>query len=120
VLDGFKPCLRAFPLLVHSNLHNVSLWGIGRWRDVSQMLILKYFAAVGTMLTAGILALNAYLEPSNSAAGARVLRTTTTASMMLITPKMPTPKVDAPDLSQPKVAAAPTPTHSTRHRNRAR
>ena len=88
--------------------------------DVSQMLILKYFAAVGTMLTAGILALNAYLEPSNSAAGARVLRTTTTASMMLITPKMPTPNVDAPDLSQPKVAAAPTPTHSTRHRNRAR
>jgi hypothetical protein len=83
------------------------------------MLILKYFAALGTVLTAGILALNAYLEPSNSAAGARVLRTTTTASMMLITPKMLTPNVDAP-LSQPKVAAAPTPTHSTRHRNRAR
>jgi hypothetical protein len=84
------------------------------------MLILKYFAAVGTVLTAGILALNAYLEPSNSASAARVLRTTTTASVLQIAPMVPTRSVDAPDVSQPKVAAAPTPTHSTRHRNRAR
>ena len=40
------------------------------------MLILKYFATVGTVLTAALLALSAYLASSEPTAPARVLRTT--------------------------------------------
>jgi hypothetical protein len=60
------------------------------------------------VLTASILALSAYLEPSNSASAARVLRTTT-ASVMLITPTVPTRSADAPDVSQPKWPQRPLP-----------
>ena len=82
------------------------------------MLILKYFAMVGTVLTAAILAMNAYFEPSDPAAPARVLRTATTASLLTITPRAARGIIE-PDVAQPKVAAAP-PTQPTRHRNRAR
>jgi hypothetical protein len=81
------------------------------------MLVLKYFAAVGTVLTAALLALNAYLEPSESAAPARVLRTATAASL-IVTPRPQARVTVEPAIAQPKVAAAP-PTHPPRHPSRA-
>ena len=53
------------------------------------MLILKYFATVGTVLTAALLALSAYLAPSEPTAPARALRTTTASSLLIVTPKAP-------------------------------
>ena len=53
------------------------------------MLILKYFATVGTVLTAALLALSAYLAPSELTAPARALRTTTASSLLIVTPKAP-------------------------------
>jgi hypothetical protein len=82
------------------------------------MLVLKYFAAVGAVLTAALLALNAYLEPSESAAPARVLRTATAASL-IVAPRPQARVTVEPAIAQSKVAAAP-PTQPTRHRNRAR
>jgi hypothetical protein len=83
------------------------------------MLILKYFATVGTVLTAALLALSAHLAPSEPTAPARALRATTTSSLLIVTPKAPAREIVEPDVAQPKIAAAP-PTQPTRHRNRAR
>ena len=84
------------------------------------MLILKYFAAVGTLLATVLLALNAYLDPSGSSAAARV-SSMTTASVSLALPATPTESVAKPDVSQPKVAAASAPkSGSTHHRRRVR
>jgi hypothetical protein len=86
------------------------------------MLIFKYFATVGTLLTAALLALNAYLDQSGSNAAARVPGSTTTASLFLVPPTTQTKDVVIPDVPQPSVAAtsAPTSTHSAHHRHRAR
>jgi hypothetical protein len=86
------------------------------------MLILKYFATVGALLTAALLALNAYLDQSGSNAAARVPRSTTTASLFLVPPTTQTKGVVNPDVPQPTVAAAsaPTSTHSAHHRHRVR
>ena len=84
------------------------------------MLILKYFAAVGTLLATVLLALNAYLDPSGSSAAARV-SSMTTASVSLALPATPTESVAKPDVPQPKVAAASAPkSNSAHHRHRVR
>jgi len=82
------------------------------------MLILKYFATTGTLLTAALLALNAYLDQSGSNAAARISRSMTTASLFLVLPTTQTKGVVNPDVPQPEVAAAsaPTSTHSVHHR----
>jgi hypothetical protein len=51
------------------------------------MPLLKYFLTVGTVLTAGLLALSAYLEPQSSGVGARVSVTPTTASLVHVGPQ---------------------------------
>ena len=85
------------------------------------MLILAYFAAVGTVLIAALFALNAYLDPSNSDAGARMPQPTTT-SQALVAPETRAKSVTEPEAVLPTVtvtSAAP-PAHSTRHRHRVR
>jgi hypothetical protein len=47
------------------------------------MLILKYFAIVGTLLTAGLLAVSSYLEAQHAG---RVSRAPTTASVAIVKP----------------------------------
>ena len=53
---------------------------------VGVMPLLKYFLTVGTILTVGLFALSAYLEPQTSDAAARVSVTPTTASLLAIAP----------------------------------
>jgi hypothetical protein len=73
------------------------------------MLILKYFATVGTVLGTFLLALNAYLDPFGSNAAARVPSSMTTASVYLALPMTQTKSAINPEVSQPKVAAASAP-----------
>jgi hypothetical protein len=85
------------------------------------MLILTYFATVGAVLIAALFALNAYLDPSSSDAGARMPRATTT-SQSLVAPETPAKIVIDPDAVPPAVtvtSAAPS-AHSTRHRHHVR
>ena len=88
------------------------------WRRLP-MLILKYFATVGAVLTAAILALSTYLEPSNPDEPVRVLHSATTDSLLIVTPKPQARGVIDPDRSQPKAAPALA-TQPTRHGDRAR
>lgn len=84
------------------------------------MLILKYFAAVGTVLTAGLLALNAYLAPSSQpTAPARVFAASTASSLLMAIPKVAARSATQPEIAPSKVAAAP-PQQPTRHRHKAR
>jgi hypothetical protein len=55
------------------------------------MPLLKYFLTVGTILTAGLLALSAYLEPTSRESAARVAVAPTTASLLSFAPKPPDP-----------------------------
>jgi hypothetical protein len=50
------------------------------------MPLLRYFLTVGVILTFGLFALNAYLEPVSSDAGARVSVVPTTASLLYFAP----------------------------------
>ena len=50
------------------------------------MPLLRYFLAVGTILTCGLFALNAYLEPVSSDAAARVSVAPTTATLLYFAP----------------------------------
>jgi hypothetical protein len=59
------------------------------------MLILKYFLAVGTALTLGLLALNAHMVGSSPAAPGAVIRTATSATLPTAAPK-PQPVEEAP------------------------
>jgi hypothetical protein len=61
------------------------------------MLILKFFAAIGTLLTAALLTLNAYLEQSASNAAARMPGSMTTASVFLVLPTAQTAGVVNPE-----------------------
>ena len=81
------------------------------------MLILKFFAAAGTVLTAGLLVLNAYLAPSQPTAPATVLAATT-ASQLMVIPQAQA-RTSQPETAPSNVAAAP-PAQSVRHRNKAR
>ncbi len=66
------------------------------------MLILKYFMVVGTVLTMGLIALNAHLLPAGSTAPA-VVHSATSASLPTAAPKA---QPAEPDLA---VAAEPSP-----------
>jgi hypothetical protein len=80
------------------------------------MLILKYFAMVGTLLATVLLALNAYLDPSGLNAAARVPSSMTTASVYQALPTTQTESAVNPDVPQPKVAAASAPKSGSAHR----
>ena len=82
------------------------------------MLIFKYFVTAGTLLTAALLALNAYLDPSGSNTAARLPPSMRTASVYLGQPTTQTKDVVNPDVPQPKVAAASVPKSGSAHRRR--
>ena len=84
------------------------------------MLVLKYFATVGTVLTAAILALSAYLEPSSPGAAARMPRSTTTASVFIVAPEPKRQDTIEPAAALPKAASTPASAHAAHHRNRSR
>jgi hypothetical protein len=57
------------------------------------MPLLKYFLTVGVVLTVGLFAINAYLEPEPSDAAARVSVAPTTATLLTFGPPLgPPPK----------------------------
>jgi hypothetical protein len=56
------------------------------------MPLLRYFLTVGTILTFGLFALNAYLEPVSSDAAARVSVVPTTTSLLYFAPSPKTSK----------------------------
>ena len=53
----------------------------------SAMPLFKYFVTVGTLLTLGLFALSAYLDPVTADKGARVSVSPTTASLVTIAPQ---------------------------------
>ena len=53
------------------------------------MPLLKYFLTVGTILTAGLYALSAYLEPDLRETAAKVAVAPTAASLLYFAPKPP-------------------------------
>jgi hypothetical protein len=55
------------------------------------MPLLRYFLTVGTILTAGLLALSAYLEPASRETAAKVAVAPTTASLLNFAAKPPDP-----------------------------
>jgi hypothetical protein len=83
------------------------------------MPLLKYFIAVGAVLTIGLLWLSSYLEPVASEAGARVSVTPTTASIVAFAPSSVKPiqiKTSAVDVAPPQRVK---PTHvKVSHRSR--
>lgn len=56
------------------------------------MPLFRYFITVGTILTVGLFALSAYLEPVSSDAGARVSVAPTTATLLSFAPPAKKPK----------------------------
>jgi hypothetical protein len=50
------------------------------------MPLFRYFITVGTVLTVGLFARSAYLEPASTDAGARVSVARTTASLVYFAP----------------------------------
>jgi hypothetical protein len=68
------------------------------------MLIFKFLLAVGAVLTSGLFALSAYLEPVSASTAMRVSVAPTTASLQALAP--PVKQVRLPE---PAAAPAPTP-----------
>ena len=58
----------------------------------SGMPLFKYFVTVGALLTLGLFALSAYLDPAPTDAAARVSVTPTTASLVHVAPTQPKSK----------------------------
>ena len=80
------------------------------------MLILKYFVVVGSLMVAGLIALNAHLAPSGSVAAAAVTHASSTASLAIVPPK-PAPVVEpAVEVAPP---AATKPVLNSRHSSRS-
>jgi hypothetical protein len=79
------------------------------------MLILKYFVVVGSLMVAGLIALNAHLAPSGSVAAAAVTHASSTASLAIVPPK--------PAVVEPAVEVAPPaatkPAPNSRHSSRS-
>lgn len=61
---------------------------IDRWgaSESDAMPVLKYFLAVGAVLTFGLFALSAYLEPIPAEAPARISVAPTTAALLTVAP----------------------------------
>lgn len=76
----------------------------------AMMLILKYFLVVGTVLTLGLIALNAHLLPDGSKPPAAVIHSATTASLPTVAPNVPPPEtsVAAEPVQPPAKSASPT------------
>jgi len=76
----------------------------------AMMLILKYFLVVGTVLTLGLIALNAHLLPDGSKPSALVIHSATTASLPTVAPNVPAPEpsVAAEPVQAPAKSASPT------------
>jgi hypothetical protein len=70
------------------------------------MLILKYFLLVGAVLTAGLIALNAYLVPPGSTPPPLGIHSATSASLPTVAPKVE-PEPAAEPSPPPPQAAAP-------------
>jgi len=79
------------------------------------MLILKYFATTGMLLSAALLALNAYFDQPGPSA-ARLPRSTTMASLLSVVPATKTKDIVTPDVPRPKAAAASAPKSGATHR----
>jgi hypothetical protein len=93
-------------------------WG-GRSRSLP-MLILEYFVTTGMLLSAALLILNAYFDQSGPSP-ARLPRSSTVTSLLLVLPATQTKGIVTPDVPQPKVAAASAPkSKSNHHRHRVR
>jgi hypothetical protein len=76
------------------------------------MPLFKYFLTVGSILTAGLFALSAYLEPRTSDAAARVSAAPTTASLYFA----PAPSKPANATASLYVAPSPSkPAKTTKH-----
>ena len=71
------------------------------------MLILKFLLAVGAVLTSGLFALSAYLEPVATNAPIHVLVTPNTAALAAVAP--PVKQVKLPATAAAPVAAPPKP-----------
>ena len=73
------------------------------------MLVLKYFLVVGTVLTLGLIALNAHLLPDGAKPPAAVIQSATTASLPTVTPNVPAPEtaVAAEPVQPPAKSASP-------------
>jgi hypothetical protein len=78
------------------------------------MLILKYFVVVGALLMAGLLALNARLDPTGTAGAS--MRASTTASLPLVPP--PAPAVKEEPVVEP-LATPPKATSTSRRSSRS-
>ena len=73
------------------------------------MPLLQYFITIGAVLTAGLFALSAYLDPAASEARARVSVAPTTASLIALAPALPKPtQITTVDVAPP---APVKPTH---------
>ena len=84
------------------------------------MLILKYFLVVGTVLTLGLIALNAHLLPDGSKPLAAVMHSATTASLPTIAPNVPPPETSvAAEPVQPPASPTRRSHHSARVQRRS-
>jgi hypothetical protein len=95
-------------------------YGLGGRSRSLPMLILEYFVTTGMLLSAALLILNAYFDQSGPSP-ARLPRSSTVTSLLLVLPATQTKGIVTPDVPQPKVAAASAPkSKSNHHRHRVR
>lgn len=80
------------------------------------MLILKYFVVVGALLMAGLLALNARLDPTGT--GGASTHASTTASLPLVPPPAPAVK-EEPVVEVTPLATPPKATSTSRRSSRS-
>jgi hypothetical protein len=76
------------------------------------MPLLRYFVTVGALLTAGLFALSAYLDPAASDAKARVSVAPTTASLIALAPSPIKPTQIKTSEVDPAPPAPVKPTHA--------
>lgn len=69
------------------------------------MLVLKFLLAVGAVLTSGLFALSAYLEPTATSAAMHLNVAPTTSSLLAIAP--PVKQVRLPEPAAPPVVTPP-------------
>src|SRR3954447_12060250 len=70
------------------------------------MLILKYFVVIGGLMVAGLMALNAHMAPSGSAATGAVTHASSAASLPIVPPK-PVAMVQPAAEAAPPAGAVP-------------
>jgi hypothetical protein len=80
------------------------------------MLVLKYFLVVGTLMVAGLIALNAHMAPSGSASAAAVTHASSAASLAIVPPK---PVAVVEPAVEPAPPAVAKPAKGSRHSSRS-